>query len=185
MLVVTVAQPTYVSVSDVLGRKGVLYVAMVLFALGSIVFAIAETMSIVILGRAIQGIGGGGIDVLQVMILSEIITLKERSLYMGVNAVFNAFGNIAGLLVAWLGKFAHHWCHRLAHNILPPNKAFTRRLQDQASSAGLDWYDAFRSGCCRSESAPQLGWVSISLALLADNFSACPGLSVARRPGLL
>ena len=73
---------------------------MLLFTLGSIVFAVAKSMSIIILGRILQGFGGGGMDILQVIILSDLTTLRERPLYMGVNAVFNAFGNIAGLVVA-------------------------------------------------------------------------------------
>jgi MFS family permease len=99
-LAVTITQPIYSSTSDILGRKYSLYVSMLLFGIGSVVFAVANSMSVVILGRVLQGLGGGGMDVLQVIILSDITTLRERPLYMGVNAVFNALGNIAGLVSA-------------------------------------------------------------------------------------
>jgi MFS family permease len=99
-LAVTITQPIYSSMSDILGRKYSLYFSMLLFGIGSVVFAVANSMSVVILGRVLQGLGGGGMDVLQVIILSDITTLRERPLYMGVNAVFNALGNIAGLVSA-------------------------------------------------------------------------------------
>ncbi|KAF4635087.1 hypothetical protein G7Y89_g3013 [Cudoniella acicularis] len=104
MLVVTVAQPIYSSASDVLGRKNSLYVSMLLFTIGCLVFAVAKSMRVIILGRVLQGLGGGGMDVLQVIILSDITTLRERPLYMGVIAVFNALGNVTGLVAA--GVFA-------------------------------------------------------------------------------
>ena len=84
MLVVTVAQPIYSNVSDVLGRKNSLYVSMLLFALGCLVFAVAKSMNVII--------------------LSDITTLRERPLYMGVIAVFNALSNVTGLVAA--GVFA-------------------------------------------------------------------------------
>ncbi|KAF4625550.1 hypothetical protein G7Y89_g12615 [Cudoniella acicularis] len=65
MLAVVVVQPIYTSVSDILGRKLPLYAAFFLFATGSIVFSVAHSMPIVILGRVLQDLGGGGgIDVL-------------------------------------------------------------------------------------------------------------------------
>jgi MFS family permease len=64
LLAVVVTQPLYVSASDVIGRKPLLNAAFLLFALGSIVFATSRSMPVVIVGRAIQGLGGGGLDVL-------------------------------------------------------------------------------------------------------------------------
>ena len=106
-LTVAVTQPIYSSVSDVFGRKFPLYFSMIFFALGSIVFATAKSMDIVILGRVLQGFGGGGMDVLQVIILSDITTLREKPFYMSVNGVFIAFGAIAGPLVGGVcGQYA-------------------------------------------------------------------------------
>ena len=60
MLAVVVTQPIYTSFSDVLGRTIPLYLAFLLFGIGSIVFAVAHNMAIVILGRVFQGLGAGG-----------------------------------------------------------------------------------------------------------------------------
>ncbi|PYI04061.1 MFS general substrate transporter [Aspergillus sclerotiicarbonarius CBS 121057] len=101
---VAVTQPIYASVSDVLGRKLPLYVSMVLFAVGSVIFATACNINVVVVGWLIQGLGGGGLDVLETIILTDITTLKERPRYQGVMSVSIASGVIGGPLVG--GVFA-------------------------------------------------------------------------------
>ncbi|KAK4160329.1 major facilitator superfamily domain-containing protein [Cladorrhinum sp. PSN259] len=96
LLTVTIVQPIYTSTSDILGRKLPLYVAFFLFSLGSIVFALAPSLPVVILGRAIQGLGGGGIDVLNEVIVADITTLRERAFYIGLLSVPMALGTIVG-----------------------------------------------------------------------------------------
>ena len=56
-----VTQPIYTDVSGVLGRKIPLYIAFFLFSVGSIVFALADTMSLVLGGRILQGLRRGRI----------------------------------------------------------------------------------------------------------------------------
>ncbi|KAI1110622.1 MFS general substrate transporter [Nemania sp. NC0429] len=110
ILGVAITQPIYVSVSDVLGRKGPLYGSMVLFAAGSIVFAVAPNMAALIAGRVIQGFGAGGLDVLEEMILADITSLKERPLYLAMIALAIATGSIAGpLLGAVFSEFDWRW----------------------------------------------------------------------------
>jgi MFS family permease len=73
---------------------------MVLFTCGCIIFALASDMNVVIVGRLFMGLGMGGLDVLQVIILSDITTLRERPLYWGINAIFITLGAASGPLVA-------------------------------------------------------------------------------------
>ncbi|KAF7556729.1 hypothetical protein G7Z17_g1270 [Cylindrodendrum hubeiense] len=102
MLGVAITQPIYASVSDVFGRKLPLYVAIILFIAGCILFALAGDMTAVIAGRVLQGLGGGGLDVLQPIILSDITNLKERPTYMAIMAVPIAVGTILGPIVGSL-----------------------------------------------------------------------------------
>ncbi|KAK2596767.1 hypothetical protein QQS21_006162 [Conoideocrella luteorostrata] len=102
MLVVTIVQPIYTSLSDIFGRKSPLYASFFLFALGSIVFAVAKSLSIVILGRALQGLGCGGIDVLNEIIVADITTLKERAFYIGLLSIPMAFGTVLGPILGAL-----------------------------------------------------------------------------------
>lgn len=96
LLAVVVTQPLYSAVSDAFGRKPPLYFAFLLFAAGSIVFATAQNMVAVILGRVLQGLGGGGINVLCEIIVTDMTTLRERPFYLGIMALPTAAGSILG-----------------------------------------------------------------------------------------
>ena len=107
ILAVVITQPIYTSFSDVLGRSTPLYVSFLLFIVGSIVFAIARNMTILIVGRIIQGLGAGGLDVLNEIILTDITNLKERPLYLGLFAIPMAGGGILGpILGAVFSEFS-------------------------------------------------------------------------------
>ncbi|EED15912.1 efflux pump antibiotic resistance protein, putative [Talaromyces stipitatus ATCC 10500] len=96
MLAVVIVQPIYTSVSDVLGRNIALYTGFILFTIGSTIFAVSHSMPILIFGRVIQGLGGGGLDVLNEIIIADITTLKERPLYLGLMSVPMAVGSAIG-----------------------------------------------------------------------------------------
>jgi len=89
-------QPVWASISDAFGRKPPLYACIGLFFVGSIVFAVAQNMKTIIVGRVLQGFGGGGIDVLVQVILTDMTTLEERATYLGLMGIPNAVGNILG-----------------------------------------------------------------------------------------
>ncbi|KAK6216567.1 hypothetical protein QIS74_06681 [Colletotrichum tabaci] len=96
LLAVAVTQPLYAALSNVLGRKPCLYAAYLFFAIGSIVFGLARNMGGVIAGRVLQGLGGGGLDVLSEIVITDMTTLQERSLYLGLMAIPMALGSVLG-----------------------------------------------------------------------------------------
>lgn len=102
-------QPVWASISNIFGRKPPLYVSMTLFLVGSIVFATAQNMNTIIAGRVLQGLGGGGIDVLKEVILADMTTLQERSKYLGLMAIPSAVGNILGPTVGALFSNYASW----------------------------------------------------------------------------
>jgi MFS family permease len=66
-------------------------------------------MAAVIVGRAIQGLGGSGLDVLNEIITADMTTLKERPLYLGILAIPMAAGAIMGPPVgALLSQFVRY-----------------------------------------------------------------------------
>lgn len=99
LLAVVVAQPIYTSASDVIGRKIPFFTAFLLFFAGSLVFALGKNMATLIGGRLLQGLGGGGLDVLSEVILVDITSLKERPLYLGLFSLPMAGGAVCGPLV--------------------------------------------------------------------------------------
>ncbi|CEI61870.1 hypothetical protein FVEN_g2926 [Fusarium venenatum] len=104
-----VMQPVWASISDAFGRKPPLYACIGLFFIGSIVFAVAQDMKTVIVGRVLQGFGGGGIDVLVQVILTDMTTLEERATYLGLMGIPNAVGNILGPSVGALFATYASW----------------------------------------------------------------------------
>lgn len=87
-----------------MGRKYVLYASIILFGIGSIIFATATDMKTIVAGRLIKGLGAGGLDVLQTIILCDITTLKERPRWLGVMSMANAVGAVTGPFIG--GVFA-------------------------------------------------------------------------------
>lgn len=102
-------QPVWASISDAFGRKPPLYICIGLFFIGSIVFAVAQNMKTIIVGRVLQGFGGGGIDVLVQVILTDMTTLEERATYLGLMGIPNAVGNILGPSVGALFATYVNW----------------------------------------------------------------------------
>lgn len=83
---------------------------MVIFITGTIVFALANEMITLIVGRLIQGLGGGGLYVLQDIILTDMTNLKERPLYLGLLSLAMALGTITGpIFGALFSNFDWRW----------------------------------------------------------------------------
>ncbi|TQS34237.1 hypothetical protein Golomagni_05387, partial [Golovinomyces magnicellulatus] len=154
-----VMQPVWANTSNIFGRKPPLYICMAFFFVGSIVFATAKNMNTLIIGRALQGFGGGGIDVLAEVILADMTTLQERSKYIGLLGITMAVGNIMGPAVgALLATYASWrwigWINLPLLGISYPLILFFLRLRRLESSLlektkQLDWTGMllFSVGC--------------------------------------
>lgn len=102
ILAATITMPIYGKFGDLVGRKGLLLIAIGIFIAGSVVGALASDMPELILGRAIQGIGGGGLMVLAQAIIADVIPARERGRYMGfLGSVFALSSVLGPLLGGW------------------------------------------------------------------------------------
>ncbi|NLH79846.1 MAG: MFS transporter [Phyllobacteriaceae bacterium] len=102
----TAVTPLYGKLADLRGRKPTLYGAVAIFALGSILCALAPSMPILILGRAVQGLGGGGLVGLVQTIIGDVVPPRDRAKYMVHISTVWAVASIAGPLAG--GVFAEH-----------------------------------------------------------------------------
>ena len=102
ILASTIMLPIYGKLSDLIGRKGLFIVAISLFVLGSIIGGMAQDMNILIIGRAVQGLGGGGLMILSQAIIADVVPARERGRYMGIMGGVFAISSVAGpLLGGW------------------------------------------------------------------------------------
>jgi EmrB/QacA subfamily drug resistance transporter len=103
LLASTVTAPLYGKISDLYGRKIVFQVAIGLFLIGSALCGIAQNMPQLIGFRAIQGLGAGGLFVMALTIVGDVVSPRERGRYQGYFGAVFAVSSIAGpLLGGWL-----------------------------------------------------------------------------------
>ena len=87
----TIAVPLYGKFGDLFGRKIVLQVAIVLFLAGSALCGLAQNMTQLVLMRGLQGLGGGGLMVISMAAVADVIPPANRGRYQGL------FGGVFGL----------------------------------------------------------------------------------------
>src|SRR3954465_3853970 len=106
LLAVTVVTPLYGKLGDLFGRKLVLQGALVLFLIGSALCGLAQSMTELILFRAIQGLGGGGLMVSAQASIGDVVAPSERGRYSGLFGAVFGVSAIAGPLIG--GFFTTH-----------------------------------------------------------------------------
>jgi EmrB/QacA subfamily drug resistance transporter len=96
LLTGTASTPLYGKLSDIYGRRGVMLAAIAIFIAGSVACAMAPSMTGLVLARALQGLGGGGLMALAQTIIADIVSPRERGRYQGyIGAVF-ALSSVGG-----------------------------------------------------------------------------------------
>ncbi|EZF94354.1 hypothetical protein H113_05261 [Trichophyton rubrum MR1459] len=92
----TVTQPLFGQSANIFGRRWLLILSVVWFAIGSGLAAGANGTTVIILGRTIQGIGGGGINTLIDIVIGDLVPMRERGKYVALMGVIWAIGTVVG-----------------------------------------------------------------------------------------
>ncbi|CAG8058712.1 unnamed protein product [Penicillium salamii] len=106
----TVVLPLFGQTANIFGRRWLLILSVVIFALGSGVAGGAENTVQIIAGRTIQGIGGGGINTLVDTVICDLVPLRQRGKYVALMAAVWAVGTVVGPVLG--GAFAEHMSWR-------------------------------------------------------------------------
>ncbi|CDK28475.1 unnamed protein product [Kuraishia capsulata CBS 1993] len=100
------------NISIAIGRRYCLFLAVALFEIGSLICALSNSMNMLIGGRVIAGFGGGGIQSLVMVIITEIVPIEKRPIAMSGFAVTFAIASVLGPLVggAFTTNVSWRWC---------------------------------------------------------------------------
>jgi EmrB/QacA subfamily drug resistance transporter len=108
LLAATAVAPVFGTLSDIYGRRAMIITALSLFIAGSVVCGLAPSMPVLIVGRGLQGLGGGGIMPIVQTVISDLVTPRERGHYQ---AYFSGVWMAAGIGGPVLGGFFAEHLH--------------------------------------------------------------------------
>ncbi|KAF9041549.1 member of the major facilitator superfamily [Panaeolus papilionaceus] len=96
LLTITSFQPLYGKLSDIFGRKSCLLFSYVVFAIGCLCCGLATNMTQLVAARAFAGVGGGGMQTIVSIIMSDVVPLRSRGTWQGVLNIVWSTGNSVG-----------------------------------------------------------------------------------------
>ncbi len=109
ILTSTVVATLYGKLGDLYGRRNMVFVSVALFILGSVLCGTANSMTYLIVARAIQGLGGGGLFVLALSVVGDVIAPRERGKIQGVFAAVFSISSVVGPLAGGFFVQALDW----------------------------------------------------------------------------
>ncbi|MDY7528852.1 MULTISPECIES: MDR family MFS transporter [unclassified Cryobacterium] len=99
ILASTIVMPVYGKLGDLVGRKWLFVGAISIFLVGSVMGGLADSMGTLIAGRAVQGLGGGGLMILALAIIADVVPARQRGKYSGIMGAVFAVSSVAGPLL--------------------------------------------------------------------------------------
>jgi EmrB/QacA subfamily drug resistance transporter len=143
LLATTIVMPVYGKFGDVLGRRRLFLIAIALFTIASVGCAFAGDFTQLVVFRAIQGLGGGGLMILSQAIIADIVPASERGKYLGPLGGIFGLSAVGGPLLG--GFFVDHLTWQWAFYInIPVGIAafaiawFTLTLPNKKATAPID-----------------------------------------------
>jgi EmrB/QacA subfamily drug resistance transporter len=108
LLTATAATPLHGKISDIHGRRFTFIAAILLYIAGSAVCALAPNFYVLVAGRALQGVGGGGLVSLAMVVLGDMASPKERGkYYVYFSIAFTTSGALGPLLGGAISEHVH------------------------------------------------------------------------------
>ncbi|KAJ1921517.1 hypothetical protein H4219_000554 [Mycoemilia scoparia] len=112
LLTLAAFQPVYGKLSDIFGRRIVFLAALAIFIIGSILCGAAQNMTWLIIARGLAGVGGAGIPSITMVIISDMVPLKNRAKYFSIISVILTVSSVAGPMIggAFTDNVSWRWC---------------------------------------------------------------------------
>ena len=137
VLAATISIPLYGKLSDLYGRRPLFLAAILLFSTGSVLAGLAPTLEMLVAGRAVQGLGAGGLIPLGIAVIGDIIAPRERGKWQAINGTVFALAAVGGPMMGGLDRGQRVMASRLLREP-PARRPGARgrlvRLRDLGSS---------------------------------------------------
>jgi EmrB/QacA subfamily drug resistance transporter len=109
LLAATAVTPLYGKLSDIYGRRTMMLIGIGIYATGSLISALAPNMLMLIVGRAVQGLGGGGLMSLTQTIVGDVAPPRERPRFAAYTSSVFLFSTVGGPVVGGFVTEYMHW----------------------------------------------------------------------------
>ncbi|WP_226967163.1 MDR family MFS transporter [Streptomyces phaeolivaceus] len=144
ILAATIAMPVYGRLGDLLGRKALFLGGIGVFLVGSVIAGAAQDMTWLIIGRAVQGLGGGGLMITSQAIIADLVPPRQRAKYMApIGAVFGLSSVAGPLLGGWftdgIGWRWAFWINLPIGVLALAVGAFALRLPRRTAAVAFDY----------------------------------------------
>ncbi|KAK3319205.1 major facilitator superfamily transporter multidrug resistance [Apodospora peruviana] len=153
LLASTVLQPTVASLSNIFGRKYMIYVTAALFAAGSLIAALGNNFTVLLVGRAIQGVGGGGLLALAEVVVTDLVPLAFRGNWLSLLSAMWSIGTVTGPLIGagFAQNITWRWIFYINLPVIGIGMVFVVLFLNQAKIPGhileklgrFDWLGCF------------------------------------------
>lgn len=114
LIAYVVAIPLFGRISDLIGRLKTFQISLAIFLIGSIWCAMSQTLTALIIGRTIQGLGGGALLPVTMALIADLYAADRRLHYLGIVGGVDTLGWVTGpiwgaILVAFAPGTSEHW----------------------------------------------------------------------------
>ncbi|KAJ1783188.1 hypothetical protein LPJ59_006647, partial [Coemansia sp. RSA 2399] len=115
----TALQPSTGRLSDIFGRTQLLLSGLLVFAAGSLICAVAQSMPMLLAGRAVAGAGAASIIGLTLVIVADIVPMRNRGPYMAIFSLVFSVSSVVGPLLGgvFVDKVSWRWIFWLSEPI--------------------------------------------------------------------
>ena len=89
----------WVTLSHGFGRRPIMLIVLTLFAVGAILCGVATNYTVMLVGRTIQGLGGGGLVGLTTVLITDMVPLRDRGRFYALISAIWALGSTTGPII--------------------------------------------------------------------------------------